>query len=71
MSTITSYKGHTITETNTSRDVFRRCFNRSYRATVTLYRVDGPLVDTATMSPMGWPTSVAEAKRMIKEEEAA
>jgi len=61
------YKSHTIRETNTSRDVWRTCYGRPYRAIVSLYAIEGPAVSTQGMSPLWWPTTIADAKRMVSE----
>ncbi|MBM11778.1 MAG: hypothetical protein CL759_06855 [Chloroflexi bacterium] len=64
---MTKYKGHTIRETSTTIDVERACFGRYYRAIAYLHAVEGPVFNTLGTSPWSWPTSIADAKRMISE----
>ena len=59
------YKGHSITLSKVSRDVWRACFGKLYLATVDLYEISGPVV-TVDFS-LRAPVSIAAAKRLINE----
>jgi len=59
------YKGHTITLSKVSRDVWRTCFGKLYLATVDLYEISGPVVNVDFS--LRAPVSVAAAKRLINE----
>jgi len=59
------YKGHTITLSKVSRDVWRICFGKPYLATVDLYEISGPVVNVDLS--LRAPVSIAAAKRLINQ----
>ena len=59
------YKGHFITESNTTTDANRIVFGKSYRYVATLYTIEGPCLRCPVR--LGGPVSVAEARRLINE----
>jgi len=59
------YRGHTISESNTSTGVWRTCFGKLYKTTANLFIIRGPVVNIPIR--ISGPTSRAAAARMIDE----